>query len=588
MRCAIYTRVSTDEQAASDYSSLKRQEEICRKYVDIHAEKGWNVAGVYEDAGYSGKDFQRPGIQELLDDVRTEAVDVIVTYKIDRMSRSLKDFYDLWEVLKSHNVTFVSATQHFDTSDSMGMLMLNILLSFAQFERELTRERTISKMTGRAERGLWNGGTVPLGFTYEKETQTLRPDELEGPIVRFMLQRVIETHSPCAVANEANARGYRTKVHTIKRRDGTQQERGGKRFDEDQVTAIVRNPIYKGFIHYGGVLYPAKHEAIVDEETWAEANRAIGNGHAEINSLKFKDDHVHLLKGILRCGSCGMAMTPYPSGKKTRDGTPYLYYACVNFTKDGSASTCPIRQLPARDFETLIKAVLADLGTNQTILQACVDAANREAVTSVDELENALARHRDEMGRLTAAIHRLIEVMKEEDLLADDLKDEYRRLVREKEALQARCVKLEFDIERRRKRVLDAEVIRHSLEDFARLVELLPLEDQKELFQLLLRQVEVEPFDPMAEGPSGEPALTTKIRTRWYQVRISLYQLPGVALVNQNGKSSDLGGTGSPSRTRTCNLAVDNITAFHDRECGDRELPGDDTPWIERPSLERR
>jgi hypothetical protein len=226
----------------------------------------------------------------------------------------------------------------------------------------------------------------------------------------------------------------------------------------------------------------------------------------------------------------------------------------VNFTKDGSASTCPIRQLPARDFETLIKAVLADLGTNQTILQACVDAAKREAVTSVDDLENALARHRDEMGRFTASIHRLIEVMKEEDLLADALKDEYRRLVREKEALQARCVKLEFDIERRRKLVLDAEVIRHSLEDFARLVELLPLEDQRELFQLLLREVVVEPFDPMADEPSGEAALTTKVRTRWYRVQISLYQLPGVALVNQTVKSSDLGGNGSPQggKIRTC------------------------------------
>jgi DNA invertase Pin-like site-specific DNA recombinase len=194
MRCAIYTRVSTDEQAASDYSSLKRQEEICRNYVDIHTEKGWQVAGLYEDAGYSGKDFQRPGIQELLDDVRTGRVDAIVTYKIDRISRSLKDFYDLWEVLKSHNVTFVSATQHFDTSDSMGMLILNILLSFAQFERELTRERTMSKMAGRAERGLWNGGIVPLGFTYEKATQALQPDEHEAPIIRFIFRRVIETH----------------------------------------------------------------------------------------------------------------------------------------------------------------------------------------------------------------------------------------------------------------------------------------------------------------------------------------------------------------------------------------------------------
>ncbi len=267
MRCAIYTRVSTDEQALSEYSSLKRQEEICRNYIDIQAEKGWRVAAVYEDAGYSGKDFQRPGIQELMEDVRAGKVDAIVTYKIDRISRSLKDFYDLWEILKAHNVTFVSATQHFDTSDSMGMLILNILLSFAQFERELARERTMSKMAGRAEKGLWNGGHAPLGFDYVTETQMLRPNPQEVPIIRFVYRRVIETRSTCAVANEANACGYRTRVRTRTRRDGSQQAVGGKRFDEGMVAAIVRNPVYKGFVRYGGMLYPGKHEAIIDEAT---------------------------------------------------------------------------------------------------------------------------------------------------------------------------------------------------------------------------------------------------------------------------------------------------------------------------------
>nr|MDA8218849.1 recombinase family protein [Dehalococcoidales bacterium] len=354
MRCAIYTRVSTDEQAMSEYSSLKRQEEICTNYVDIHAEKGWKVAAVYEDAGYSGKDFQRPGIQELMEDVRAGKVDAIVTYKIDRISRSLKDFYDLWEVLKAHNVTFVSATQHFDTSDSMGMLILNILLSFAQFERELTRERTMSKMAGRAEKGLWNGGNVPLGFDYSKETQTLQPSQQEVPIIHFTYRRLIETRSPCAVANEANARGYRTRVRTFNRRDGSQEKVGGKRFDEDTVTAIVRNPVYKGFIRYNDMLYPAKHEAIIDEETWEQANRAIGNGRTDDTGLYFRDPHVHLLKGILRCGTCGLAMTPYRSGKKAKDGTPYLYYACVDYTKDGSLTTCPVKMLPAREFEGLI------------------------------------------------------------------------------------------------------------------------------------------------------------------------------------------------------------------------------------------
>ena len=397
---------------------------------------------------------------------------------------------------KAHNVTFVSATQHFDTSDSMGMLILNILLSFAQFERELARERTMSKMAGRAEKGLWNGGHTPLGFDYAKETQTLRPNPREVPIIHFIYRRVIETRSTCAVANEANARGYRTRVRTRTLRDASRQEIGGKRFDEDMVAAIVRNPVYKGFVRYDGILYPGKHEAIIDEEIWEQANQAIGSGRAEDTGLYYTDPHIHLLKGILRCEACGLAMTPYRSGKKTKDGTPYLYYACVDYTKDGSQTTCPVKMLPAREFETLIKQVLADLGNQPAILQACVDAANREAAQSVTELEATLARHRDELGRLTASIRRLIEVMKQEDLLAEDIKEEYRRLVREKERLQAQCEKLELDLERRRKRVLDADLIRRALQDFERLVGLLPLEDQKELFQLLLREVEVAPCEP--------------------------------------------------------------------------------------------
>ena len=564
MRCAIYTRVSTDEQAMSEYSSLKRQEEICRNYVDIHSEKGWKVAAVYEDAGYSGKDFHRPGIQELMEDVRAGKVDAIVTYKIDRISRSLKDFYDLWEVLKAHNVTFVSATQHFDTSDSIGMLILNILLGFAQFERELTRERTTGKMAGRAEKGLWNGGHPPLGFDCAKETQTLEPNPQEVPIIGFIYRRVIETHSPCAVANEANARGYRTKMRTRTQRDGAQQEVGGGHFDEDMVTAIVRNPVYKGFVRYGGMLYTGKHEAIVDEETWEQANKAIGSGREDGTGLRYRDPHVHLLKGILRCGSCGLAMTPYRSGKKTKDGTPYLNYACVDYTKEGSLTTCPVKMLPTREFEALICQVLADLGSQPAILQACMDAANREAAESVAGLEATLARHREELGHLTAGIRRLIEVMKQQDLLAEDVKEEYRRRVREKERMQVRCEKLELDIERRRKRVLDVDLIRRGLQDFERLVGLLPLEDQKELFQLLLRQVVVWPFEPEREAfqeppaeaarMAGARAFATKIRTRWYRVRIGLYQLPNVPnslSVNRSGTSSGFDGIGSPSGCRT-------------------------------------
>jgi hypothetical protein len=191
--------------------------------------------------------------------------------------------------------------------------------------------------------------------------------------------------------------------------------------------------------------------------------------------------------------------------------------------------------------------------------------------------DGALGRHRDEAGRLTTSIWRLIEVMKQEALLAEDIKDEYRRLVREKERLQARCEKLEFALERRRKRVLDAGLIRRDLQDFERLDRLLPLEDQKELFQLLLREVEVVSFEPEREAPQGAPptaspngragataagrAFTAKIRTRWYRVRIALYRLPNLpdlARVNQAGDSSGFGGIGSPTRIRTWNLPVNS------------------------------
>jgi hypothetical protein len=356
-----------------------------------------------------------------------------------------------------------------------------------------------------------------------------------------------------------------------------QRAGGGQRFDEDMVAAIIRNPVYKGFVRYGGMLYPGKHEAIVDEETWEEANKAIGNGREDDTGLYYTDPHIHLLKGILRCGACGRAMTPYHSGKRTKDGTPYRYYACVDYTKDGSQTTCPVKMLPAREFEALIKQALADLGNHPAILEACVDTANREAAQSLAELEAALGRHREEAGRLTRSIRRLIDVMKQEDLLAEDIKDEYRRLVREQERLQARCAQLEFDLERHRKRVLDADLIRRALQDFERLVGVLPLVDQKELFQLLVREVVVWPFEPEREAPQDAPstaspngragataaarAFTAKIRTRWYRVRIALYQLPNLAnptSVNHSARSSGFGGIGSRGRIRTYDQAVNS------------------------------
>lgn len=217
-------------------------------------------------------------------------------------------------------MTFASATQQFDTSTSAGMLMLNILLSFAQYERELTRERTLSKMAGRAERGLWNGGMVPIGFDYCAEVKALTANEREAEIVQFAFERFIETKSPSLVANEANSRGYRTKKRQVVARDGATKEIGGNRFDEDTVKAIIRNPLYKGVIRYDGKLFPGTHSPIVAPETWDRANQYVGQAR-EDDGTRNRDEHVHLLKGIAKCGVCGTTMTPYPAGRRARTGS---------------------------------------------------------------------------------------------------------------------------------------------------------------------------------------------------------------------------------------------------------------------------
>lgn len=171
LKCFVYARVSTDEQASGQYSSVESQIDICKHYIEIQKEKGWQFISAYTDPGFSGKDLDRPGIQQVISDIKRGKIDVIIVYKIERLVRSIKDFYMLWDLFEAHNVTFVSATQQFDSSNAMGKLMLNVLLSFAQFERENTAEKTRDKMKQRARLGKWHGGLYPFGFDYSKETK---------------------------------------------------------------------------------------------------------------------------------------------------------------------------------------------------------------------------------------------------------------------------------------------------------------------------------------------------------------------------------------------------------------------------------
>ena len=186
----------------------------------------------FEDPGYSGKDMNRPGIQQLLAEVGARNIDMVVVYKIDRIARCLPDFYEFWRVLESHGVNFVSATQNFDTSTPMGMLMLNMLLSFAQFEREMTAERTFHKLAERAKRGKWNGGWVPIGYAYEKATQLLQPHVDEDDLLKSMYQLAVKLRNATDVSKSLNESGKRTRQRVLVRPDGTERNIGDKRFTD--------------------------------------------------------------------------------------------------------------------------------------------------------------------------------------------------------------------------------------------------------------------------------------------------------------------------------------------------------------------
>jgi site-specific DNA recombinase len=527
LKCAIYTRVSTDDQARGDYSSLDSQRDICQHYISIHQADGWTPSLYFEDPGFSGKDMDRPGVQALMAAVDSGEVNVIVTYKLDRIGRSLPDFYAFWQRLERKGVEFVSATQNFDTSTPMGRLMLNVLLSFGQFERELTAERTAHKLGERAKHGRWNGGWCPLGYEYDKATQQLRPQAEEAKLIEDVYGLAVKLRNATEVAKALNAAGKRTRQRVLIRKDGSQRVVGVKRFRCDRVDAIVSNPIYKGVIRHGDEEYPSQHPALVSKDLWDRANKALHpTGERTRAEVYKRDKHVHILKGLLRCGHCGTALTPYPAGKKDRNGHPYLYYACTHVVKDGGASKCPVRSIPARSFEDIIVGYIGELGRHPEIIAATIEASNRAKIAAVRPIKAKLARMDKEFLDVSSDVQSCVEAAKKKGAghISEAFIAEAERLATRKHELDIERQKLRIDLQYRERVVTDEKVIADSLLRFESVMKAMSPDEQKEFVQLLVKQIVVNHFDPERDQiPAKEGVFKTNIRTSWYLVNVDLF-----------------------------------------------------------------
>ena len=263
VRCAVYTRKSSEEGLEQEFNSLDAQREACEAYITSQKHEGWTaLTTLYDDGAYSGGTMDRPALQRLLDDIRSGKVDVVVVYKVDRLTRSLADFAKIVEVLNSQGVSFVSVTQAFNTTSSMGRLTLNVLLSFAQFEREVTGEQIRDKIAASKRKGMWMGGLPSLG--YDVKERKLVVNEAEAATVRYIFQRYLELGAVRALRDDLAAAGVVSKRRTAA--DGSPY--GGQRFSRGALYLMLKNRIYLGEIVHKGKAFPGEHAAIVDEDLW--------------------------------------------------------------------------------------------------------------------------------------------------------------------------------------------------------------------------------------------------------------------------------------------------------------------------------
>ncbi|MBT2746205.1 MULTISPECIES: recombinase family protein [unclassified Lysobacter] len=365
-RCAVYTRVSTDEGLSQAYTSIDAQRDAGESYIESRRSEGWvQVGDYYDDGGFSGGTLERPAMQRLLADIKHGKVDIIVAYKLDRLSRSLFDFAELVKLFDTHSVTFVSVTQHFNTTDAMGRMLLNILLTFAQFERELTSERIRDKFIASKRKGFWMHGIPPLG--YDVEDRRLVINEEEAKRVRWAFRRFIETRSIQKVAEDARKLGHNNKVWVSKQGRKT----GGMVLGKSAIHKILHTRTYLGLLQHRDIDFENTHPPIIDVDVWREAHlilsdNSVGRGNMTRASVPF------LLKGLVFAPN-GRALIPWHTTKS--NGRLYRYYQTRETMERGRLSESPLPRLPAAELEDIVLQQLRSIFKRQDLLQEVVAAA---------------------------------------------------------------------------------------------------------------------------------------------------------------------------------------------------------------------
>lgn len=484
LHCAVYTRKSTEDGLEQDYNSLDAQRDAGEAYIKSQQHEGWLcLPEHYDDGGFSGANMDRPALCRLLADIEAGKIDCVVVYKVDRISRSLLDFARIMETFERHNVSFVSVTQAFNTATSMGRLILNVLLSFAQFEREMISERTRDKIAATRRKGKWSGGMPVLGYSVVETKLVVDADEASR--VRQLFELYLEHQSLLAVVKELEYRNWRTKRWTT--RKGT--VRGGRMFDKNSLYQLLTNVAYIGKVKYKEEVHEGEHRPIVDADVFDQVQAMLHrNGRSGGRAVRNK--HSALLRGLLRCTPCDCGMSHTYTSKGSRQ---YRYYVCHHAQKRGW-QVCPSPSIPAGEIERFVVDQIKAIGRDPLVIKETLAQALRQVE---DQIERLTAERRGLVARLRedhAEVRRLASLARPGDPRLPDAHD---RIF----AAEQRTIEIDGELAALKVDMVAEVEVATALADFDAVWDCLAPREQARIVELLVAQVAYD-------GNAGSIAIT--------------------------------------------------------------------------------
>ncbi|MBS0264146.1 MAG: recombinase family protein [Planctomycetes bacterium] len=480
LRCAIYTRKSTDEGLDREFNSLDAQRESGEAYIKSQAQEGWVcLPEHYNDGGFTGGNMERPALRRLLADIDAGRIDIVIVYKVDRLSRSLMDFAKMMETFDRHNVSFVSVTQQFNTTHSMGRLTLNILLSFAQFEREIISERTRDKIAAARRKGKWSGGHPILG--YDVVDRKLVINKAEASRVRQIFEMYLEFQALIPTIAELDRRGWKTKRWTI-RKGG---ERGGRPFDRGRLHVFLTNVAYVGKVRYKDEVHEGEHQGIVDPDVFERVQALLRRNH-RTGGAEARNQFGALLKGILRCVACNCSMTP--AHTKKGESRRYRYYVCLQAQKRGWKN-CPSQSVPAAEIEQFVVDQIRCIGRDPGLVAATLAQTRTEAERRIVELEREADGHERDLERYHAEIRGLVaEPGVGSSRISSRLADLQERI----RLAEQRATEIGSEVDGLRRHMIDEDDVAQALAAFDPVWDSLTLREQSRLLHLLIERVDYD------------------------------------------------------------------------------------------------